>query len=96
MLCRCYETQLTPCRSFYAGQPPLNRLSFHRNDTQRMTDHLNASHAKFVLFREGKPLLKVAADPSKGAEDKAETKYDGLYFAEYNEVEDYVGDKSFA
>ncbi|KAI5452959.1 NADH pyrophosphatase [Naganishia albida] len=82
--------------NFYAGQPPLNRLSFHRNDTQHMTDHLNASHAKFVLFREGKPLLKVAADPSKGAEDKAETKYDGLYFAEYNEVEDYVGDKSFA
>jgi hypothetical protein len=62
-----------------------------------MTDHLNASHAKFVLFREGKPLLKVAAESSGGeAEGKAETKYDGLYFADFEEVEGYVGDRSFA
>lgn len=73
--------------SFYAGQPPLNRLSFHRNDTQRMTEHLNAAQARFVLFRDGKPLLKLAG---------AEGKYDGLYFAEYKEVEGYVKDRSFA
>lgn len=74
----------------------MNRLSFHRNDTKCMTDHLNAAHAKFVLFREGKPLLKVAAESTEGGGEKAETKYDGLYFAEYKEVEAYVGDKSFA
>ncbi|KAJ9098205.1 hypothetical protein QFC21_004534 [Naganishia friedmannii] len=81
--------------NFYAGQPPLNRLSFHRNDTQRMTDHLAALSARFVLCRDGKPLLKVSSSSSDG-EGKGETKYEGLYFAGVEEVEEYIGDKTFA
>ncbi|KAJ9110268.1 hypothetical protein QFC19_001671 [Naganishia cerealis] len=76
-----------------------NELSFHRNDTETMTEHLNAPSAKFVLFREGKPLLKVVLSDGLGETPqgaKTETKYDGLYLASVEEVEGYVGDRTFA
>jgi hypothetical protein len=61
-----------------------------------MTEHLNASQARFVLFREGKPLLKVSEDAEgKEEEGKKDVKYDGLYFAEFREIGKFVGDRSF-
>ena len=35
--------------SFYAGQPPLNRLSFQRNDADKLNAYL--PDAKFMLFQ---------------------------------------------
>ncbi|KAK4685415.1 NAD+ diphosphatase, partial [Tremellales sp. Uapishka_1] len=44
--------------NFYAGQPPLNRLSFQRPSTKSLTAHLSAGEAKFLLWKDGKPLMK--------------------------------------
>lgn len=40
--------------------------------------------------------MKVAEEASAGGEDgKKDVKYEGLYFAEFQEIEKYVGDRSF-
>ncbi|CAD6573047.1 MAG: hypothetical protein TREMPRED_000714 [Tremellales sp. Tagirdzhanova-0007] len=44
--------------NFYAGQPPLNRLSFHRNSAEKLNRHLESKDARFVIFKELKPLMK--------------------------------------
>ncbi|CAK9780629.1 hypothetical protein CC85DRAFT_303475 [Cutaneotrichosporon oleaginosum] len=41
--------------NFYAGAPPLNRLSFVRSKADVLNAHL--SRAKFLVFNEGKPLV---------------------------------------
>lgn len=62
-----------------------------------MTDHLAAPTARFVLFKDGKPLLKVSSSSSDEEDTgKTGTKYDGLYFAAVDEVGEYIGDRSFA
>ncbi|ORY35702.1 NUDIX hydrolase domain-like protein [Naematelia encephala] len=50
--------------NFYAGQPPLNRLSFHRNSAEKLNDHLHAENARFILFKDFKPLVH-AGEPGK-------------------------------
>lgn len=37
--------------SFYAGQPPLNRLSFQRQSADKLNEHLEAPNARFVLYK---------------------------------------------
>lgn len=37
--------------SFYAGAPPLNRVSFQRTSTEKITGYLESSEARFLLFK---------------------------------------------
>jgi NAD+ diphosphatase len=65
-----YRRPPTLTTSFYAGQPPLNRLSFQRGQVERINEHLQAKDARFILFkwvvnsssqlinRDFKPLVK--------------------------------------
>lgn len=43
--------------NFYAGQPPLNRLSFHRQSADKINAHLRDASARFVAFKDFKPLM---------------------------------------
>ncbi|RSH82253.1 NADH pyrophosphatase [Saitozyma podzolica] len=43
--------------NFYAGQPPLNRLSFQRQSADKLNEHLEAPNARFVLYKDLKPLV---------------------------------------
>lgn len=38
-------------RSFYSGQPPLNRLSFKRQSHEALNQHLESPEARFILFK---------------------------------------------
>ncbi|KAG7528108.1 hypothetical protein FFLO_06400 [Filobasidium floriforme] len=77
--------------NFYSGQPPLNRLSFHRNETTKMDKHLNASEAKFLLFKDGKPLMSMQT--SGETKDKTPT---GLLYLSQSSITPYLPSKSFA
>ncbi|WWC63415.1 uncharacterized protein I303_106017 [Kwoniella dejecticola CBS 10117] len=44
--------------NFYAGQPPLNRVAFQRHSSEVMNKHLHDSKTRFIIFKEGKPLMK--------------------------------------
>ncbi|WVF67562.1 hypothetical protein IAT40_002320 [Kwoniella sp. CBS 6097] len=44
--------------NFYAGQPPLNRVAFQRHSSEVMNKHLNDPSAKFIVYKDIKPLVK--------------------------------------
>ncbi|KAK8854679.1 hypothetical protein IAR55_003418 [Kwoniella newhampshirensis] len=64
--------------NFFAGQPPLNRLSFQRHSSETLNKHLSDPKAQFVLYREFKPLVK------KGEAGK-------ILFLSLDDVKDKIG-----
>lgn len=65
--------------SFYAGQPPLNRLSFQRGHVDKINEHLSAKDARFVLYKDSRPLVKKG-EPGQ------------LLFLKRTDVESLIGD----
>ncbi|WWD19175.1 hypothetical protein CI109_103633 [Kwoniella shandongensis] len=64
--------------NFFAGQPPLNRLSFQRHSSETLNKHRSDPKAQFVLYRDFKPLIK------KGEEAR-------LLFLSLEDVRDKLG-----
>ncbi|WVR09506.1 hypothetical protein IAU60_006574 [Kwoniella sp. DSM 27419] len=44
--------------NFYAGQPPINRVAFQRHSSDAMNRYLTSPEARFIVFKEFKPLVK--------------------------------------
>ncbi|KAK6910783.1 NAD+ diphosphatase [Kwoniella mangroviensis CBS 8886] len=44
--------------NFYAGQPPLNRVAFQRHSSEIMNRHLHDPETRFLIFKDGRPLMK--------------------------------------
>jgi NAD+ diphosphatase len=58
-----------------------------RNETSKMEKHLNAPEAKFLLFKDGKPLMQTTG------ESKTPT---GLLYLSQSSITTYLPSKSFA
>ncbi|ORX38346.1 putative NAD+ diphosphatase [Kockovaella imperatae] len=65
--------------NFYAGQPPLNRLSFIRPSVDKINALLNAESTRFIAFKDLKPLVQ-------------ENELGKLVFLDRKAVESRIGD----
>ncbi|RXK42336.1 hypothetical protein M231_00326 [Tremella mesenterica] len=44
--------------NFYAGQPPLNRVAFQRQSTDKLNAHLASPQTRILVFKNGSPLVR--------------------------------------